>query len=60
MCLMILIRLKPRIKNYKIDYFELHNRENGWKAAIQSKMEKEYTVLLERAYRYAKSTQRGF
>lgn len=46
---------KTKDKRYKIDYFELHNGKME-KSDYPSKR-KEYTVLLDRAYRYAKSTQ---
>lgn len=47
--------VKTKDKRYKIDYFELHNGKMG-ESAYPSKR-KEYAVLLDRAYRYAKSTQ---
>ena len=55
MCLMILIRLRPKIKDIKLIILNCI-MEKWRKVTIQVK-EKEYTVLLDRAYRYAKSTQ---
>lgn len=46
---------KTKDKKYKIDYFELHNGKMDGSGHPSKR--KEYTVLLERAYRYAKSTQ---